>query len=144
VEHPKEIGDRSLLAVMLGLASVGHSILLPFGENTRYDLAVDDGERLSRVQCKTGRLRAGAVSFKTASSYSHHPRPKALSRSYHGEIDYFGVYCPDNGAVYLIPFDAAPNHSSATLRVEPSLNGQASGIRYAADYEIARVPVTKT
>jgi hypothetical protein len=142
MEHPKEVGDRSTLAVMLGLANSGYSILLPFGENTRYDLAVDDGKRLSRVQCKTGRLRGGAVWFKTASTYSHHPRPRALSRSYHGEIDYFGVYCPDNGAVYLIPFDVAPNRSSAALRVERSLNGQVRGIRHAADYEIARVPVT--
>lgn len=129
---------------MLGLASVGYSILLPFGENTRYDLAIEDGERLSLVQCKTGRLRGGAVWFKTASNYSHHPRPRASTRSYHGEIDYFGVYCPDNGAVYLIPFDAAPNRSSAALRVEPSLNGQEKRIRHAADYEIARVPVTTT
>ena len=131
-----------MLGVMLGLASAGYSILLPFGENTRYDLVIDEGERLSRVQCKTGRLRGGAVRFKTASTYGHHATPKALTRSYHGEIDYFGVYCPDNGAVYLIPFDAAPNRSSAALRVEPSLNGQETGIRHASDYEIARVPVT--
>jgi hypothetical protein len=75
-----------VLAIVLGLASAGYPILLPFGENTGYDLAIEEGERLSRVQCKTGRLRAGAVWFKTASTYSHHATPKAPTRSYHGEM----------------------------------------------------------
>ena len=82
--------------------------------------------------------------FKTASTYGHHANPKAAMRSYHGEIDYLGVYCPDNGAVYLVPFEAAPNRRSAALRVEPSLNRQERRIRHAVDYEIARVPVVKS
>lgn len=139
MEHPKDVGDRSTLAVMLGLANAGRTILVPFGENTRYDLVIDEEGCFSRIQCKTGRLRDGAVWFRTSSTYCHHPRPSPSMRSYHDEIDYFGVYCPDNGAVYLVPFDAAPNRSSAALRVEPSRNGQARRIRHAADYEVAKV-----
>jgi len=45
---------------------------VPFGENTRYDLVVDDGLRLGRVQCKSGQLVSGVVRFKTASTYAHH------------------------------------------------------------------------
>jgi hypothetical protein len=45
--------------IMLALHEAGHELLVPFGENTRYDLAIDDGSRLARVQCKTGRLRQG-------------------------------------------------------------------------------------
>jgi hypothetical protein len=72
MEHPKAIGDRSTLAVMTALESEGFKVLLPFGENVRYDLVVDDRGRLSRVQCKTGRLRSGAVRFNTCSFYGHH------------------------------------------------------------------------
>ena len=43
MEHPKEIGDRSTLAAMLGLKAAGYALLVPFGENTRYDLVIDDG-----------------------------------------------------------------------------------------------------
>ena len=68
MEHPKTIGDRTTLAVLLALREVGYSTLVPFGENTRYDLVIDDGEKLYRVQCKTGRLRNGAVKFATCSS----------------------------------------------------------------------------
>jgi len=52
VEHPKKIGDRSTLAIMLALHDVGFAVLLPFGENTRYDLAIDDGVELRKVQCQ--------------------------------------------------------------------------------------------
>jgi PD-(D/E)XK endonuclease len=61
VDHPKDVGDRTTLAVMMALRELGFAVLVPFGENTRYDLAIDDGERPARVQCKTGRLRFGAV-----------------------------------------------------------------------------------
>jgi len=53
---------------MLALREAGFAVLVPFGENTRYDLVIDDGERLARVQCKTGRLRSGAIVFKVCSS----------------------------------------------------------------------------
>ena len=75
MEHPKAVGDRSTLAVMLALQRAGYIVLLPFGENTRYDLVIDDGTSFARVQCKTGRLRDGAVRFAACSSYAHHPNP---------------------------------------------------------------------
>jgi hypothetical protein len=71
MEHPKDVGDRSTLAIMLGLRDAGFAVSVPFGENTRYDLIADDGERLLRVQCKSGRLRRGAIVFATASTYGH-------------------------------------------------------------------------
>jgi PD-(D/E)XK endonuclease len=48
MDHPKDVGDRSQLAIMFALRRAGFGLLVPFGENTRYDLVIDDGERLSR------------------------------------------------------------------------------------------------
>jgi hypothetical protein len=42
MEHPKTKGDRSTLAIMYGLRENGYDLLVPFGENTRYDLVLDD------------------------------------------------------------------------------------------------------
>jgi len=138
MEHPKDIGDRTTLAVMLALREHGLSVAVPFGENTRYDLVLDDGNRLLRVQCKTGRLRLGAVEFATASSYAHHPNEKPTQRHYQGQVDHFAVYCRETGGVYLIPIGVLPL-DRAYLRVAAPLNGQRKRIRYAKDYEIARV-----
>jgi hypothetical protein len=139
MEHPKAVGDRSALASMLALHEAGYSVCVPFGENTRYDLVLDDGRRLARIQCKTGRLRSGAIRFNACSSYAHHPNPRLLQRSYLGEVDYFCIYCPDTSGVYLVPIDEVPLRRQGALRVEPPRNNQVRRIRFAADYEIGRV-----
>jgi hypothetical protein len=141
MEHPKAIGDKTTLAVMAALRAAGLSILIPFGENTRYDLVVDDGVCLSRVQCKTGRLRGGVVRFRTCSSYAHHPNPKKLRRDYEGQVDYFGVHCPETDGVYLVPIEHLEAKNVACLRVEPTRNGQRKRIRPASLYEIGSVRV---
>jgi hypothetical protein len=139
VEHPKAVGDRSTLAIMLGLREAAYEVYLPFGENTRCDLILDDGARLARVQCKTGRLRQGAVKFKVCSVYAHHPNPKAVFRDYRGEVDYFAIYCPETTGVYLVPIEHLPTRSSANLRVEPARNAQRERIRPAERYLVATV-----
>jgi hypothetical protein len=144
VEHPKAIGDRSTLATMLALHEAGYAVLLPFGENTRYDLVVDDGTSLLRVQCKTGRLRGGAVVFAPVSSYGHHRNPATARRDYRGQIDYFAVYCPETGGVYLVPIEDVPTRTSAALRVEPARNNQRRHIRNASDYELLNITVSRT
>jgi hypothetical protein len=35
MDHPKDIGDRSALAIAIALQGIGHAVYLPFGENTR-------------------------------------------------------------------------------------------------------------
>jgi hypothetical protein len=142
MEHPKDIGDRSTLAIMLALRELGYAVYVPFGENTRCDLVIDDGLPLFRVQCKTGRLRNGAVSFKTCSSYMHHPHPKMPARDYVGEVDYFAVFCRDTGSVYLVPIDHLSARWQAMLRVEPARNCQQKRILHAQQYEIGRVDLT--
>jgi hypothetical protein len=141
-DHPKSVGDRSTLAVMLALETKGFRVYLPFSENTRCDLVIDDGNRLCRVQCKTGRLRGGAVRFNACSSYAHHPNPKIAKRDYWGEIDYFAVYCRETGGVYLVPFAEVPVKRQGALRVEPARNGQVRLIRLARNYELCRVEIS--
>jgi PD-(D/E)XK endonuclease len=141
MRHPKEIGDESTMAIAFALRMNGYDVYLPFGENTRCDLTIDNGSGVRRVQCKTGRLRKGAVRFRTCSSYAHHANPKVTRRDYHGQIDDFGVYCPELGAVYLIPIDDLPNLTAACLRVHAPRNAQVKNIRLAAAYEIARIDV---
>jgi hypothetical protein len=60
----KSTGDRSEIEVTCALVRAGYDVFTPLvGENCRYDLIVDDGDRLLKVQIKTGRLRKGAIAF---------------------------------------------------------------------------------
>jgi PD-(D/E)XK endonuclease len=56
-------------------------------------------------------------------------------RSYQGDVDFFGVYCPGTEEVYLVPIGDVPERA-ASLRVEPPRNGQTRNVRWAKDYVI--------
>jgi PD-(D/E)XK endonuclease len=124
---------------MAALRETGAALYVPFGENTRCDLIVDHDGELIRVQCKTGRLREGAIRFAVCSCYGHHRNPGRARRSYEGQVDFFGVYCPETAGVYMIPIDDVPLKATAYLRIETPRNNQRKRIRFAADYEIAKV-----
>jgi hypothetical protein len=141
VEHPKDIGDRSMLAITFVLRALGYGIYLPFGENTRCDLILERDGFTDRVQCKTGRLRKGAVVFAVCSSYAHHRSSLYQQRSYHSEIDLFAVYCPETEGVYLVPILHLPVQRCGALRVDPPKNNQFDRIRFAADYEVGRIAI---
>jgi hypothetical protein len=66
---------------------------------------------------------------------AHHKRPATL-RPYLGQIDCFGVYCPETAAAYLIPIADAQVRSEGALRVYPARNGQTKRCRPAARYLI--------
>jgi len=120
-------GNRTAGFVLAALLEAGYRPLLPFGDGHPYDIAFDDDGRLLRVQCKTGRLIKGAVCFPTAIWCRGNKY-----RSYRGDVDYFGVYCPDARQVYLVPVADVPDRC-ASLRVDPPRNGQAKGVRWAND-----------
>jgi len=64
--HPKLVGDATEAMAIARLVQAGKNVLLPFGENRRYDLVIDEGDHFVRVQCKTARLRSGAIRFTPA------------------------------------------------------------------------------
>jgi hypothetical protein len=144
MEHPKAIGDRTTLAVMAVLREAGFALYVPFGENTRVDLIIEDGAALARVQCKTGRLRGGAIRFNACSTYAHHPNPKVIRRDYLGEIDFWAVYIPETYGVYLVPIEDALLRKEGALRVDPPRNNQRRRIRLAARYEMGVVAFDAT
>ncbi len=141
MDHPVAIGERLQLAVMLALQAADLPFLVPFGENTRYDLVLDLGDRFVRIQCKTGRLRDGAIRFAACSTYAHHPNPRVRRRDSTGEVDYFAVYCPDLAGVYLVPWMSSQTACVGHSVVSPTRNNQRLGVRLAGYYHFADVSV---
>jgi hypothetical protein len=134
--NTKAIGDISEAMVISSLIRNGYLVSIPFGENHRYDVIADNGERLLRVQVKTGRLRNGVIRFVCCSSHQHRRSGPTATRPYFGQIEYLAVYCPGNGKVYFVP-ESELVATSGHLRVDPALNRQARKIRWAAEYELA-------
>jgi hypothetical protein len=127
----KARGEATEAIILARLLELGYSVSLPFGDNQRYDMIIDDGESLVRAQCKTGRLRNGAVIFNTASvNWS-----TRVTTSYQGQVDIFLVYCPDTKEVYRIPV-AITGKRHFSLRIETARNGQSKNIRMASDFTL--------
>jgi hypothetical protein len=115
VPNTKAVGDETEARILHELVARGHSVAVPFGDNDRYDLLVDTGDELQRVQCKTGWREDGCVRFKTGSKTTSDGEPTVVG--YDGDIDAFAVRCRDTGQLYWVPLDVA-GEGSTYLRVE--------------------------
>jgi len=136
LRNTKAIGDRAEAMVIAALVCRGYLVSIPFGENHRYDLIADDGEKLLRIQVKSGRLRNGIIAYACSSSHQHRRSGPTATRPYFGQIEYLAVYCPGNGKVYLVP-ESELVATSSHLRIAPCRNQQNRKIRWAAEYELA-------
>lgn len=128
--NTKAKGDLTEAVVLAELLKAGKCVLLPFGDNQRYDLVIDDNGKFIRVQCKTGRVVNGVLRFSTASVHWHRGKPQ---RGYKDQADVFGVYCPQLGTTYLIPVADMPK-TDGYLRLSPAKNNQQQGIKLASGY----------
>jgi hypothetical protein len=80
-------GELSELEVAMALARSGRQMLRPMSSGLRYDLAIDNSDgTVARIQCKTGRLRDGVISFNVASMDGRRP----YGVPYLGQIEAFG------------------------------------------------------
>lgn len=135
---PKKQGDVSQSYFIARCLELGWTISVPVGDCDRYDAIIDRGRGLERVQIKTGRTQEGAVLFSTCSSTYHVPegcRTKHMKHSYRGQIELFGVYCPQTRQCYLIGVNEVPERE-ARLRIDEPKNAQSLNIRWAKDWVV--------
>jgi hypothetical protein len=131
--NSKRVGNIAEAAVLSTCVQQGWAALVPFGDVEPYDLVIDRGNGFERVQVKNGRLRKGVIIWNC---YSISGRVKNQRHTfYQDKVDLFGVYCPELDKVYLVPVDI--DRTKGSLRVDPPLNGQSSGIRWANDYQVS-------
>lgn len=128
-----EKGDICVAMITAAFLRKRYVVLKPLSEDCRYDLVIDRGSGFERIQCKSGRLRKGAVVFKTASSTEHHRN--GTVKHYRGQADWFGVYCSDNEQCYMVPVDQV-GLRAGSLRVDEPKNKQQAGIRLAAAFKL--------
>ena len=127
--NTKTIGDISEAVIIAELIKLGERVLIPFGDNSRYDIAVDKNGTLVRIQVKSGRYINGCVEFQTASTYAHRGGKR---KGYVGQIDYFGIYCHELDKIYFVPIEEAP---ATTMRIRvDSPKKRNSKIREATNF----------
>ena len=124
-----ELGNKSEAIVLSAYLAAGFTVSIPFGTGASYDLIVDSGNHLYKVQVKTAWISKGIVKYKCL----RRQPGKTTHRTYEkGEVDYFAVHCPSNDTLFGIP---AANHLGlGWLRLEPTQNGQSKFVKWASAY----------
>ncbi len=102
------------------IAQAGCIASLPFDGGAPYDLVVDTGLQLLRVQLKIGHLRNECILFTALRIHGHHGTKRYKYEA--DEFDCFAVYCLDNNEIYMMPTLAEP--AKTQLRVAATINGQ--------------------
>lgn len=129
-------GDIAELRVICALMSKGCKVFKSCSENCRYDLVFIHEDKFYKVQVKSSKYHPeqGIIKVHTRSTKS----TTAEVRTYKGEVDYFGVYCPQLDKCYLIPEnDVPPSGRAIQIRIDPSkCNHEIHNINWAKDYEI--------
>ena len=126
-------------AVIAAAVELGCVVLLPFPEGRRYDVVIDTGPRLLRVQCKWGRLKGSVIIVSLATSRLT-PREGYIRTTYTSdEVDGIAVYCDDLKRCFFLPIEKVAGRSVIHLRVGPAANHQEAAINFAADYEFGAI-----
>jgi hypothetical protein len=86
-----EIGNSSESIVLSAYIKAGFTVSIPFGSGASYDLLVDNGTDIFKIQVKTAWISRGVLKYKCLRR-----QPKSeIRRPYKdGEVDYIAVYCP--------------------------------------------------
>lgn len=125
-------GNAAEAAVLHAMTLADIPVLIPFGGGLPFDLAVIVGEdaRIVRVQVKCGRVRGACVRFNTCST--DHGKGRL---PYREKADVIAVHVRDLGKVFILPVEDCPSYAGS-LRLDPALNNQRLGVRFAEDYTL--------
>jgi prevent-host-death family protein len=138
MDNPNHKGNVAELAIATEAATLGLSVLKPMTEHEVYDLAIDLGERILRVQCKWATYNGDVV-------HIHVGRCRTSRRGYvrttyrEGEIDALAAYCKPLHRCYLLPAEMVVGRYAIQLRTTPARNNQKAAINFASDYELGAV-----
>lgn len=115
-------------------------VLIPFGQNTPYDLVIQYKNRFYKVQCKTTEKVLGNSTMRF-----HTCRTNGFTGQRHkyceNEIDLFFLYCIENGYIGLLKIDDTTGDEFA-IRLAATKNNQTKGIHMATDYDLDNVLLT--
>lgn len=137
-QDPNRKGNVAELAIAKEAAKLGLSVLKPMTEHEAYDLALDLGPRILRVQCKWARCTGDVVIVNLA---RNRRAPGGFSRGNYtaDEIDAVAAYCDALDRCFFIPVEAVDGRWSFQLRLSPPRNGQRAALNWADEFSLGAV-----
>jgi hypothetical protein len=129
----KDRGDLAEMQFMTAAASRGFAVSKPYGDNEKYDLIVDVGRRMWRVQVKS----SGAMhhrGYAVRASWRTSDRQISYKPS---QVDFLAVTIVGEGIWYVIPVRALAGRLSINLYPFGSRRGSRNGFeKYREAWEL--------
>ena len=126
----KERGEWAELCFMARAAGLGMSVSKPYGESRRYDVLVEAGGRILRVQVKS------TTYCRRGGEYSLNVMGPQRKRYAAGTVDFFAVFVIPLGEWYIIPYEAMGKR--LTLHFTPG-SKRSKWTRYREAWELLQV-----
>jgi hypothetical protein len=126
----KERGEWAELCFMARAKGLGLGVLKPYGESGAYDVAVENGGRILRVQVKS------TIYCRRGREYSLNVMGAGRKRYPKGSVDFFAVWVIPIGEWYIIPYEAMGQR--LTLHFTPG-SKRSKWIKYREAWELLRV-----
>jgi hypothetical protein len=123
-------------AIALAAMKLGVDVYRPLGEGGRYDLILDVGSRLLRVQCKWA-ARLDQVLVVRCYTFRRTRTGWKKTTYSADEVDVIGAYCMELDRCFLIPIELVATRPTIQLRIAPTRNNQRRRINWADDFDFA-------
>lgn len=136
--RPTDKGNIAEAWIAAAAIELGIDVYKPVNEGCRSDLVFETGERLLRIQCKWARRKRQVIAVPLNTSRLT-PAGYVKTTYSADEIDAFVAYCPDLRRCYFLPIEEFAGRTGVYLRLAPTENNQAVGVKWAADYELGAI-----
>lgn len=141
--NSKTKGDISEARALFEFQKRNIPVLVPWGDNLRYDLVIEFNNKFYRVQVKTSNEEQnGAIKCYTRSS-KNHTTNKKLS-TYENDVDYFVFYNQIRDIIAIVPIEDIKDRKSISLRLDSPKNNQETNIKYFNDYSFDKILCVET
>jgi len=111
--------------------SLGYQVFTSIGDGDVDLVYINDKGKAIRVQCKHGNYIKTNITFNVYCS-----GPNMKTKTYHGKVDEFFVYCLINKKSYIVPIKKVGT-GKFTMRTVAVANNQKKKINWAKDYQVA-------
>ena len=132
--NSKTKGNLGEIAVAHEFMKWGCTVSFPFGDNARYDLVIDDGKALKRVQVKYTDCKSENNSWVCRCvSSKNHTTNKKLDK-YTNDVDIMAYYISELDICIMFTIDEIKDKSVICIREDYPNSGQKKGIVLIKDH----------
>lgn len=115
VKNTKQQGDIGLGSAVCYFTQIGWTVCIPLNDSQEYDLVVDDGNNLLKVQVKTTSHKSESGNYKVLLKTCGGNQSFHTTKHFDvNKVDLLFVLCND-GSRYCIPTSTINNKSNLTL-----------------------------